>query len=85
MKKAYMKPEIVFESFSMSTNIAAGCEVQTDTPSENACGVLFSGLNVFLEGMQGCEDFQVKNEGGDGRYGNLCYHIPTGEQNLFTS
>ena len=84
MKKAYMKPEIVFESFSMSTNIAAGCEVQTDTPSENECGVYFSGLNVFLDGMQGC-DWEILNDGGDGEFLGLCFHVPTGEQNLFTS
>ena len=85
MKKVYEKPMIVFENFSMSTNIAAGCEVQTNTPSENQCGVNMSGINVFLEGMTGCDDFPVTNVGGDGQYGNLCYHVPVGKDNLFNS
>ena len=84
MKKPYSKPQIVFESFSLSQNIAAGCEVVTNTPSRNQCGIDFSGAMVFMEGMTGCEHIQVDNVGGDGEWNTICYHIPTG-QNLFTS
>ena len=85
MKKTYTKPEIMFEDFTLSTNIASGCEVKTRTPSENQCGVNASGINVFIEGMTGCEGFPVPdNGGGDGEFGNICYHVPYGE-NLFTS
>lgn len=85
MRKVYTKPEIFFESFSLSQSIAAGCEVPTNTPAQNQCGVDASGINVFITGMTGCEDFPVPdNGGGDGAYGKICYHIPYG-QNLFNS
>ena len=32
MKKVYSKPEIYFESFSLSQYIAAGCEVKPGDP-----------------------------------------------------
>lgn len=84
MKKAYSKPEIVFENFSLSTNIAGDCEVKTWLPSNNTCGMEFTGIdgNVFLTDMNGCA-FQV-GEGGDGEFGNICYHVPYGD-NLFNS
>ena len=82
MKKVYEKPAIVFESFTMSTNIASGCENPTNLPSWNQCGLDFSGLMVFMTGMTGCEDIQV-NEGDS--FDGICYHVPTEGNNLFTS
>ena len=84
MKKAYSKPEIFFEDFTLTTNIAGTCEHKTNTPSSWQCGVNASGINVFLEGMTGCEDFAVGAAGGDGEFNNICYHVPYGE-NLFNS
>lgn len=87
MKKTYSKPEIVFESFSLSQNIAAGCEVKTNTPSQSECGIDFGGSMLFVDGMNGmngCKDIAVDNVGGDGVYNGICYHVPTGE-NLFNS
>lgn len=85
MKKAYEKPQIMFESFAVSTNIAGDCEVQTALPSNNTCGLDFSGLVVFMKGMNGCSNIQVDNEGGDGDYNGICYHVLTGDKNLFAS
>ena len=84
MKKVYMKPEIMFESFTLSTNIAGDCEVKTWLPSNNSCGLDFSGVTVFMTGMNGCTDIQIDSEGGDGEWNNICYHVPYGE-NLFNS
>lgn len=84
MKKVYSKPEIFFEDFTLTTNIAGDCEHKTNTPSSYQCGVNASGINVFLEGMTGCEDFEVVAVGGDGEFNNICYHVPYGE-NLFNS
>ena len=86
MKKAYFKPEILFEDFTLTTHIASDCEVKTNTPSQGQCGINASGINIFLEGMNGCKDFgfvEVK-PGGDGSFGKICYHVPFGE-NLFNS
>ena len=81
MRKYYSKPEIFFEDFSLSTSITAGCEVQTKTPSQNQCGVLFEGTGyVFMTGMTGC-DFTADN----GEFNGFCYHVPNEDKNLFNS
>lgn len=85
MKKTYAKPQIVFESFIMSTNIAGDCEEKTWLPSNNSCGMDFSGLVVFMQDMNGCKDIQVDNVGGDGEFNGICYHVPSGDNNLFNS
>lgn len=89
MKKTYVKPEIMFESFTLSTNIAGDCEVKTYTPSNNSCGLEFTGVGtVFLDTMNGCQTenggFPVHSEGGDGEFNGICYHVPYGN-NLFNS
>ncbi len=83
MKKAYSKPQIQFEDFTLSTNIAGDCEVPTNLPSNSTCGLDFSGVTVFLEGMGGCT-LEVDNLGGDGEFNQICYHVPYG-QNIFNS
>ena len=57
MKREYTKPIIVFENFSMSTNIAAGCEHITNNHVENVCGYLVdqrdpTEIHVFMVGME---------------------------------
>ena len=84
MKKRYEKPQIVFEDFTLSTNIAGDCDVQTNLPSNSTCGMDFSGLHVFLDEMDGCADIEITNVGGDGDFNGICYHIPYGD-NLFNS
>ena len=86
MKKVYSKPDIFFESFSLSKNIAANCEEKTHTPAARECAVDFSGLSLFLDGMSGCEDIKVDNLGGDGEFNDICYHVYTdGLSNFFNS
>lgn len=82
MKKVYEKPEIMFEDFTLTTNVAGDCEVKTNIPSNNTCGLDFSGLMVFMTGMSGCSDIQV-DEGKD--FDGICYHVPTADNNLFNS
>lgn len=81
MKKPYSEPDIVFESFSLSTNIAAGCEEKpynyTDT-----CGVLWGKKTIFLQEMNGCAS-KIENE--DPSYNKLCYHVPIDTYNVFYS
>lgn len=79
MKKLYSKPEIVFESFTLSNAIAAGCEY-TNPQHEDL--KMSDGTYMFTsEGNCGS---WVDEAGGDGAYGNICYHVPTGI-NLFVS
>lgn len=82
MKRTYQKPEILFESFTLSTNIAGDCEIKTDLQSQNGCGVPLGPLVVFLETVQGCDK---KVEADDGLYNGICYHVPSANTNVFNS
>ena len=88
MKKVYEKPQIMFESFSLSTNIAGDCEYKPSPPTLYKCGLDFADGTIFLDSMADvCSpQYQMKSEGGDGAYGNLCYHVPNdGINNMFNS
>ena len=90
MKKTYMKPEIMFEDFTLTTNIAAGCESQDVNASTiNSCGLDFSGVAIFIEGMTGCLggiEVPDPDRTGDAQdpYTGICYHNPSGT-NIFNS
>lgn len=80
MKKTYSKPEIVFEDFSLSTSITAGCELDTAIPSyEENCGYPIRGGIVFVAGAE-CTIFPQ-----DGLHEGYCYHVPSDTNNLFNS
>lgn len=92
MKKAYMKPEIMFEDFSLSQNIAAGCEEKITNPSQDQCGIEFGQEVLFVASLGDVctPDGQLMVEdvgGGDGVYNGICYHVfaNDGERNLFNS
>ena len=73
----------MFEDFSISTNIAAGCELDTPLPTyEESCGYPVRGGIVFMEGTQ-CT-VPTQDEGGDS-YNGFCYHVPVESSNLFNS
>ena len=86
MKKTYKKPEISFESFLMSTNIAGNCEgPAVGNPSRGSCGIPGSapGMNLFsatIDGPNGCQIPSV-----DDPNDKFCYHNPTEYNNLFNS
>lgn len=77
MKKVYEKPEILFEDFSLSTHIAADCEVKPNDPDLEYPGVGF----VFSTGC----DWPVDTSGGDGEYNQICYHVVKDNVNVFQS
>ena len=88
MKKAYSKPEILFENFSLSTTIAAGCEAIVATPSKSQCGFDFGPYVIFLEavGSLCTGDGRVTlNEDGDGGVDGVCYHVFSNDRNIFNS
>ena len=86
MKKVYTKPEIIFESFSLSTNIAGDCESIIDTQSRGNCGIEFGSLVIFVGEYTGCNSNNgVVVEGDDGNYNGICYHVPVESSTLFNS
>ena len=89
MKKAYTKPEIIFEDFTLSTNIAAGCEIIVNYARyecQYEVGRGSNKKNVFAD-ADGCEYSQgvVYEADGTPSYNGICYHVPIESNNLFMS
>lgn len=82
MKKVYQKPAIIFEEFSLCTNIAGDCDVKTQTPVSGDCGYQFGSNVVFLESVSGCVK-KVKDEMD--QFNGICYHVPLETKDLFNS
>ena len=85
MKKTYTKPDISFECFLMSTNIAGDCEGEpVNNATRGVCGVPGSGGDFLFSGtVTGCS-FDYAGLFGDD-FNGLCYHNPTEYNNLFNS
>lgn len=83
MKKCYIAPEILFEDFSISTNIAAGCEEKTNLPSYNLCGLKWGKKVLFTDELSACTT--KFSSAGTNPYDGLCYHNPDSNYNLFNS
>ncbi len=85
MKKMYSKPEIMFESFAVSTNIAGDCKPPyVNNASKGTCGVVTSapGMTVFVDATTGCT---IPDKDNDDMYNGLCYHVPSEYSSLFNS
>lgn len=82
MKKTYTKPEIIFEDFTTSTNIAAGCEGIVGSPAKDTCTVVGTGnIVMFDNGMSLCDYTPPEGD----KWDSFCYHVPTEYNNLFNS
>ena len=80
MKKLYTKPQVVFENFSLSTNIAS-CEVHANA-DRGSCGCEFiPGLTLFVSDIGKCVIMAEDGVDNDG----LCYHNPSDIYNVFKS
>lgn len=87
MTKNYVKPQIVFEDFSLSKNIAAGCDRLVNNPSKGTCAVLGTGGIAVFDGTVGkaCV-FKPEDLGGSkDEYDGFCYHVPADNNDLFNS
>ncbi len=82
MKKTYSKPEIVFDSFSLCTNIAGMCARPTNTPVSGTCPLIIGGRPLFTQDVGAC---RFKTEDGNPLYDGVCYHVPTDINSLFNS
>jgi len=77
--KNYIKPDIMFQTLALSTDVSAGCAIISNkNPGECAVAVPdYPGLTVFPEGtcvayVPGYED-------------QVCYHVPIADMNVFES
>ncbi|MBE6942423.1 MAG: hypothetical protein E7455_09105 [Ruminococcaceae bacterium] len=84
--KKYTKPQIMFESFVASTNIAGNCEVIFDLQGRNTCGFPGSvaGYVIFDIGPGNTSNCTYPGSSED-KYNGLCYHVPDAARNLFNS
>ena len=84
MKKCYSKPEIMFEDFAMSTNIASGCTLKIEGHSSGTCPYVvkneFTTSNIFTSAYSVCT---TKED--DGEYNGVCYHTFEATATLFNS
>lgn len=78
-KKVYKKPELYYESFTLSSSIAAGCE-GIATFGEGMCGIYVPELNFTLFTLE--MSCQVTTPANDDTF---CYHAPTDSNNVFSS
>lgn len=81
MKKSYVKPQIAYESFQLSTSIAAGCALLSTNAAQYVCPVEDpeSGFMIFAETNALCDTTPV---GGND---SICYDIPVANWNVLSS
>ena len=80
MKKTYCEPQIIFEDFELTANIANGCG-HSAGHNRNMCGYNIPGIGkLFVDGNSAC-GFKVYT---DGTYG-LCYHVPMESNSVYAS
>ena len=83
MKKTYSQPDILFESFSLCSSIAAGCAHNITTQYNGTCAVMFGDKAVFTESVG--DICAVKVADGSPIFNGLCYHVPTDMNSIFNS
>lgn len=94
MKKKYVKPEILFEDFTLSTSVA-NCSTSSmvKVMATESCGFYDEYLKVVVvsNGVQGCAE--VSNKAPDdyraaktpGENDGVCYHVPIEAFNVWNS
>ena len=78
LKKNYVRPSIVFDSFELAENIAA-CELISSKQARYQCQVLDpeSGLAIFPD-LVNCTTTPLDGE-------QICYEVPMENFNVFVS
>lgn len=79
MKKSYVKPQVLFESFQLSASIAAGCAYITNA-AYGVCPSVFDKENhysIFTEGTCTYYPPNAKDQ--------VCEHVPSDATRAFSS
>lgn len=89
MKKAYGKPQIVFENYSFTSNIAQSCGWGLELHSESTCMSYTTASNpysgcVFIENGYSFFAGVICDKNAD-EDGSLCYHVIADEIRAFSS
>ena len=80
MKKKYQTPQILFESFTLSSSVAAGCGVISKPSAAYVCPVEDPefGFTIF-------SDTNVCDYTSPDAYDRVCYNVPLENNSVFTS
>lgn len=78
MKRKYVKPELYFESFELSSSIAAGCKLISNS-AEYACPVRDPDFDKTIFTNDGC-DYSPQDDDT-----KICYQPPEGNIHVYTS
>lgn len=79
MKKTYVKPRIMFESFSLSQSISAGCEITNphdDRLAFTGAGV-GGGVGYVFADENACDVYMDDDGSWGTQWGGICYHVFT--------
>jgi hypothetical protein len=94
MKKTYVKPDVFFESFAFTSNIAGSCGELYGIHSQNAAPPCMAFGTFSDPQLGGCKFYNgglflfnagCDVSGEDGNPFNLCYHVPTDDAKMFAS
>lgn len=77
MKKQYVKPELYFENFELSTTVATGCSIIVNHAATQ-CTIDIPGIGtIFIN--DSCMTTEVADDD------KICYHVPFDSNKLFSS
>ncbi len=79
MKKRYVKPKIIFESFELSSSIAAGCALLSTPQAAYICPVTDPELGFTIFSSESCD---MSSPGDNDQ---ICYDVPLAGANVFES
>ena len=88
MKKNYSKPDIMFESFQLSANIAASCSWMInglDLHDRETCSNQFSDGQELFANSGICVKVVSPDTDRDGVVDQYCYHVPYSTYMIFNS
>ncbi len=91
--KKYVKPEILFEDFTLSTSVAScATESMEKVYADNSCGFYDEYLKVVVvtDNTGGCAKVSENVSGyrvatTPGENDGICYHVPIEAYNMFNS
>lgn len=80
MKKLYQSPQILFESFELSSSVAAGCGVISKPSAAYVCPVIDPEFGFTIFSATNVCDYTSPDA-----FDRVCYNIPLENNSVFSS
>lgn len=86
MKRNYQKPDIFYEDFALSSNIANSCSLANHSTTCSIHGTtdgrfIYDGFSFFSGELGSSCDFGPQDDVGF----NICYDVPSDDSRMFVS